>query len=140
MRVGVNLIKLIDQVLCRMSVPRLPLLTINLVPPVSGVVGVLNVFYDGVYTPVIALPPSVDGQVSVLAETAAPELSYAVIFPSFVYEGVRYKGGETELFDLLNENILSVTFEAMEPTSPPVISNYVAPVLTGLVVVWFLSR
>ena len=128
----------------------LPLLTINLTPQLSGVIGTLNLVYTGIYYPLLDLPLSEFGLISVGVSVGSPESEYAVVFLETEIDGVRYQATETPLFNLVNSVTIDLTLEPVTPPEPPPVppspgptipfAELVVPAGVGLGLMWLFSR
>ena len=128
----------------------LPILTINLTPQLTGVIGTLNLVYTGIYYPLIDLPPSDFGLISVTVSVGSPESEYAVTFLETEIDGVRYQATETPLFNRVTAVTIVLTLEPVTPPEPPPepptprptipYAEIIVPVGVGIGLTWLLSR
>ncbi|KKM99098.1 hypothetical protein LCGC14_1151290 [marine sediment metagenome] len=123
-------------------------LTVNLSPPLTGVQSKLHLIVGDAVYPVIDLPPSVNGLISMGISVSSPELDYAVILPEQTVEGVAYLETMSTLFNLLSDVTLSMTLTPVtepEPPTPPIppvesLLPAVASAIAGtLAVIWGIS-
>jgi len=87
----------------------MPYLTVNLLPPLTGVQGTLYFTYEDIIEPLLNLPPSIDGVTTVFIAVSAPEADYIVIFPEQTIEGVTYAEASSEFFNLITNVMVGVT-------------------------------
>ncbi len=126
----------------------LPLITINLTPQLTGVIGTLNLVYAGIYYPIFDLPPSEFGLITASVSVGSPESEYAVTFLETVVDGVRYQATETPLFNLVTSVSINLTLEPVEVPPPPPprtgptipFAELVVPVGVGIGMMWLFSR
>ena len=115
-------------------------LTVNLSPLLTGVQGKLFLVVGEEIYPVIDLPLSVNGLISVSIAVSSPELDYTVIFPGQTIEGVTYREIMSPLFNLVSDVALNVTLTPVtepEPPLPPVESLLltIGSAVTGIVLI-----
>jgi len=115
-------------------------LTVNLSPPLTGVQGSLYLVVGEEIYPVIDLPLSQNGVISISIAVSSPELDYAVIFPGQTIEGVTYREIMSPLFNLLTDVTLNMTLTPVtepEPPLPPVDSLLltIGSAVTGIVLI-----
>lgn len=95
-------------------------LTVNLSPPLTGVQSKLHLIVGDAVYPVIDLPPSVNGLISMGISVSSPELDYAVILPEQTIEGVAYREVMSQLFNLVSDVTLNIVLTPVtEPEPPP---------------------
>ena len=97
----------------------LPIITINLTPQLTGVIGTLNLVYTGIYYPIFDLPPSEFGVIIGGVSVGSPESEYAVVFLETEVDGVLYQATETPLFNLVGDVSINLTLEPVDGTEPP---------------------
>ena len=115
-------------------------LTVNLSPLLTGVKGKLYLAAGEEIYPVIDLPLSQNGVISISIAVSSPELDYAVIFPGQTIEGVTYREIMSPLFNLLTDVTLNMTLTPVtepEPPLPPVDSLLltIGSAVTGIVLI-----
>ena len=97
-------------------------LTVNLSPPLTGAQSKLHLIVGDAVYPVIDLPPSVNGLISMGISVSSPELDYAVILPEQTIEGVAYREVMSQLFTLISDVTLNIVLTPVtepEPPTPP---------------------
>lgn len=94
-------------------------IVINLTPLLTGIRGTLSLGAGEVVYPLIDLPPSENGAISVFVTVANPELEYTVIFPEQTIEGVTYSETASQFFTLITNALVNVTLTPKAVTPPP---------------------
>ena len=107
-------------------------LTVNLMPPLTGVQGKLYLVVGEEIYPIIDLPLSQNGIISVSIAVSSPELDYAVIFPAQTIEGVTYAEVMSPLFNLILDVTLDMTLTGPEPPPAPMNIGVLVAVAAGL--------
>ena len=102
----------------KQRLPGLPLLTINLTPQLSGVIGTLNLVYTGIYYPIFDLPPSEFGLIDASVAVGSPESEYTVVFLATEVDGILYEANETPLFNLLSDLSIDLTLVPVGSPEP----------------------
>ena len=102
----------------------MPYLTVNLTPTLTGVLGTLSLISGETVYPLIELPPSDNGFISVFVTVTDPTVDFAVIFPQQTLEGVTYAETASTVFTLITNVLVNVTL-----TPKPVIP---IPTVSGL--------
>ena len=96
----------------------LPIITINLTPQLTGVIGTLNLVYTGTYYPLLDLTPSEFGVIIGGVSVGSPESEYAVTFLETEIDGIRYQATETPLFNLVSDVSINLTLEPVDAPEP----------------------
>lgn len=115
-------------------------ITVNLSPPLTGAQSKLYLVVGDVVYPVIDLPPSANGIISISIGVSSPDLDYAVIFPAQTVEGVAYLETMSTVFNLLSDVTLNMILEPVtepEPPTPPSESmmSAIGSAVTGIVLI-----
>ena len=89
-------------------------ITINLSPPLSGVLGSLYLVTGEIYNKIFDLPLTENGVIDADITTGYPELDYIILFPGPTVDGVSYMDAETPLFNLLSAHTFNITLVPVE--------------------------